>query len=79
MILKNRTIRDMAPHFGTCAVYQIYAVITTLFAKLLVLLWGIKLGRDCSFRGLPLLRRMPNSKLHNPARSTLYIKLQKRI
>jgi hypothetical protein len=61
--LKNRKIRDMVPHLGTCLIYLVQATITTFSARLLAGLLGIKFGRGCSFRGLPLLRRMPNTTI----------------
>jgi acetyltransferase-like isoleucine patch superfamily enzyme len=53
----------MFPHFGTCLVYRFRAGITTLVGRLLAQMWGVDLGGGCSFRGIPLLRRMPNSTI----------------
>lgn len=63
MILKDRSIRDMAPHFGVCLYYRCRAAVSTFLSRLLVWIWGIRIGNGCCFRGIPLLRRMPGSIL----------------
>ena len=63
MKLRNRSIRDILPHFGTCLLYWGHATITTLVGRVMAWAWGIDLGEGGSFRGLPLLRRMPSSTI----------------
>jgi len=63
MKLKNRSVRDMLPHFGACLLYWARAAITTWAGRMMARIWGIDLGVGCSFRGLPLLRRMPGSTI----------------
>lgn len=51
----------MLPHFGTCLFYRAHALLTTVAGRGLARIWGVMLGKACSFRGLPQFRRMPGS------------------
>lgn len=71
MIIKNRSIRDMLPHFGTALAYRVLSGITTLAGRIMAKIWGVDLGRGCSFNGMPLFRRLPSSTIRLGCRCIL--------
>lgn len=55
--------RDSLPHLVATAVNLARSWRDTAAARLLCRWWGVELGPDCSFHGLPLLRRIPGSAI----------------
>lgn len=55
--------RDNLPHFADCALRRCRLFTDTRAAALLARWWGINLGRDCKFYGLPRFRRLPGSRI----------------
>jgi acetyltransferase-like isoleucine patch superfamily enzyme len=55
--------RDNAPHRLLCLANLVRRVIGTGTSRLLARWWGVSLGANCAFHGLPLFRRSPGSRL----------------
>ncbi len=56
--------RDSLPHLVAVAFDQFRQRRDTAAARLLARWWGIELEEDVRFLGLPLLRRLPGSRIH---------------
>jgi acetyltransferase-like isoleucine patch superfamily enzyme len=55
--------RDSAPHMLSCAIDLARGSADTALTRMLAWWWGIELGPECKFYGLPLLRRLPQSRI----------------
>jgi carbonic anhydrase/acetyltransferase-like protein (isoleucine patch superfamily) len=64
MAKRHRALnRDSAPHLFNCALTLCRQTGHTMVARCLAAWWGVHLGNDCRFLGLPIFRRLPGSKL----------------
>lgn len=59
----KRITRDSLPHLVFCASKRLRIWLHTRFARFQAAWWGVRLGRGCSFNGLPILRRHPGSRI----------------
>src|SRR5712671_213170 len=55
--------RDNASHFLACLLNLGRSSIQGRIGKILAWWWGIEIGQGCSFYGLPLFRRLPESRI----------------
>jgi len=55
--------RDSLPHLVRCGLEASRRKWDSLLSRLLAAWWGVKLGRNCTFFGLPYFRRTPHSRI----------------
>lgn len=55
--------RDSFPHMVSTAIDLARTALSTACAHLLSSWWGVEMGRRCRFHGLPLIRRIPGSRI----------------
>jgi acetyltransferase-like isoleucine patch superfamily enzyme len=59
----RRINRDTIPHLANVLARIVYRHYSTFRARLAARWWGVALGRNSSFLGLPLFRRHPGSRI----------------
>ena len=56
--------RDSLPHLIACSANLCRSAMHSGIARAMARWWGIELGPGCRFYGLPLFRRVPDSRIH---------------
>ncbi len=59
----RKITRDNLPHLVWCVKRSLRTSFDSFLARLIARWWGISLGKNCSFRGLPIIRRLPGSQI----------------
>lgn len=54
---------DSLPHLINCVLDIVRGGLSSRLAVIYARYWGVNLGRNCRFFGLPLIRRLPNSRI----------------
>ncbi len=55
--------RDSLPHLVRCARELVQCATTTIVTRGLAAWWGVRVGPSCRFYGLPMIRRLPGSRI----------------
>ncbi|OPY11912.1 MAG: putative acetyltransferase [Syntrophus sp. PtaB.Bin138] len=59
----RRLTRDNLPHLVWCLKRSLRTGLDSCIARAMARWWGVSLGSHCTFRGLPIIYRMPGSKI----------------
>ena len=59
----RRLTRDNLPHLVWCLNRSLRTGLDSCIARAMARWWGVSLGSHCMFRGLPIIYRMPGSKI----------------
>jgi hypothetical protein len=59
----RKIMRDNLPHLVWCLHRLVRTTFSSFFSRRIAWWWGVSLGKDCIFRGLPIMRRLPGSRI----------------
>lgn len=55
--------RDNLPHLVWCLHRLLRTKLDSFIVRILAHWWGVSLGKNCEFRGFPIIRRLPGSRI----------------